>query len=116
MKPLLDEEERLKAAVLGWYPDLAADQTTVAEGGLYSLQIGKRENRRTIANPKRAFGLLKKVLGLEALYEAITIPLKLIDRHVSIADQRRIILQERTGPREITAVARAPIEAAAKAV
>jgi hypothetical protein len=114
-RPVVARHKALKDEIAGWYSALAGDQTAVAEGKLYTIQIGRGENRRTITNVVRAFNLLKKAVGLETVLGLITIPLKVIDAHVSILDQRSIIKQERTGPRDIVAVAKAPIEAAKKA-
>jgi hypothetical protein len=114
-KPTLQKHEALKKTIAGWYESLPGEETATAQGKLYSIQVGMRENRRTITNPKRAFNLLKKALGLEKTIETVTIPLKALDAHCSVLEQRSILKQERTGPREIIAVARAPVEAAKKA-
>jgi hypothetical protein len=114
-KPIVARHKELKEEISGWYNALPGDQTAVAEGKLYTIQIGKKDNRRTITDIPRTFQLLKKAVGLESLLGLITIPLKVIDAHVSIVNQLSIVKQERTGPRDIIPVAKAPIEAAQQA-
>lgn len=112
MRLIAPRHKALKYEIAGWFSDLPADQTFVAEGKLYTIQIGKKENRRTITNPARAFNLLKKTVGLVALLRSITIPLKAIDDHVPIEIHPSILTQERTGPRDIVAVAKVAVEGA----
>lgn len=114
-KPTLARHKALQAQILGWYLDLPGDQTITAEGKLYTVQVGMRENKRTLTNVKRAFRMIQKAIGLDDLLGLITLPLKAIDQHIAIADQRTIVKQERTGPRDLTVVAKAPVAAAQKA-
>jgi hypothetical protein len=111
MKPVVARHKQLRERILGFHSHLAGDQVAEVQGRLYVIRIGAAERQRTVTNPKRAFNVLKKIMGLDALYEALTIPLKLVDRYVPIAEHRHFLKQERTGPRDVTSVAKMAADA-----
>src|SRR4029077_10134034 len=88
-------------------------QTLTVAGASYDLIVGLRENKRKITSNWKAFTILKRIVGMKALIDLVTIPLReAVDKYIPLDQHRLILKQERTGPREVTAVLRQPSKAA----
>jgi hypothetical protein len=81
-----------------------AEKPIILRGTLYELQLSPRKAERTVTDKTKLFGLLKKLLGLDALIAALTIPLGLIDKWVPDAEDAGLAASAATGIRTITVV------------
>ena len=107
LEALKPEFENIKKQIGSWYADHPADKPAYCEGARYSVQLGVRENRRRITDKWKVFSLLKKILGLPALVDLLTIPLKeAVDKHIPEDRHKLFLVQERTGPRTLIPVPR----------
>jgi hypothetical protein len=114
--PIVEEEKRLHQEIESWYANLPPETPTVAHGKLYAIQIGPRQNERTITNPLKAFELLRKQLGLEAVLALITIPLgAAVDKFIPKSKHKLFITEERSGYRRFVAVPKQPADAPKRA-
>jgi hypothetical protein len=113
-KPQLKRYEALKAQIRTWAEKIPAADSVEYAGTRYTAQLGPREMKRTVIDKLKAFTILKKVLGLKGALAVVTIPLeKAVDAHIPEAQHKLIVKEERTGSRDITAVAKAvPAKAA----
>lgn len=111
--PVLEEHELLKKKILASLASQPADLPAVAEGARYSLRLTARRLERVIVNRKLLFNRLRKLIGLDAFLDAITIPLgELVDKNFPVALQAAFLVSERTGPRTMTVVPKTPPQAA----
>ncbi len=106
-KPKTERHKALKEQILSWYADLDGAATAQAEGRRYSVQIGTRQNQRTITKPWKAWALLRRAIGLDQVMELVTIPLAAIDRYIPAEQHAWILSEARTGARKVVAVAMA---------
>ncbi len=70
-KPKTERHKALKEQILSWYADLDGAATAQAEGRRYSVQIGTRQNQRTITKPWKAWALLRRAIGLDQVMELV---------------------------------------------
>ncbi len=102
-KPTTKRYEELKKTIQGWYADLPAEQSSVAEGKLYTVQVGARENRRKITNMLKVY----RLIGMQKFLELCSISLEAIEKVIAPSRLEGIISSERTGPRTLRPVAKA---------
>jgi hypothetical protein len=82
-----------------------AGEPYIAHGAHYEVQFTARRNERTITEPVRLFNRLRKLLGLDLLLQRLRIPLALVDQHIAPEMQSAFLKEERTGARDMAAVA-----------
>lgn len=111
-KPWLDELEKLKKEIRAKCADLAAELPVRLEGAAYYIDLGMKENEKRLTDKGKAFVALRKAMGIDKLIEALTITFKLLDQWVPELVQKKFMVQERTGSRDISAVAKEAPEAA----
>lgn len=104
IKPLEKEHKALKAEIRSWYDKEPAGDSLTAEGGLYNLQISPRENETKI----RSILKVKSAIGASKFLQVCSITLKAIKDCVTDEVYQGLVITERTGCREITAVAKGP--------
>ena len=110
-KHWLDERDALKKEIQELHKHDPADQPVHLEGKLYLVDLGRRENERSITSKTKAFAALKKVIGLNSLVEALTYTLKVLDLHIPKEKQAAFVKTERTGPRSIRSAVKTPVAA-----
>jgi hypothetical protein len=106
--PKAARHKALRAKIEEAVKEHPADLPALLQGKLYQLQLSPRKNERTLTDKAKAWALLRKVLGIEALIAAVTIPLTLLDKWVPKDRQAGFVSEARTGTRIITVVALAP--------
>lgn len=107
--PLAEEKELLGKEIQSWYKDADPNCGHVADGDLYQVQLGARANDRTITKPMKAFGLLKKQLGLASTIALLKIPLgEAIDKFIPKSEHKLFLVEERVGSRRMKVVAKQP--------
>jgi len=106
-KPNVDRRDEIKAEILSWCADVSPEKGTIFEGQKYSVHVGACKIKREIVNKFKCWSLLRKVLGLKAVVEKITIPLeKAVDAYIPV-EQHKLFLVEKPGSRDVSAVAKA---------
>ncbi len=107
-KPTVDRHKQVKTEILLWCEDIPADKSTIFEGRRYSVRVGECKEEREIINKFKCFSLLRKLLGLKAAIERITIPLgKAVDAVIPEEQHKLFLVKRPTGPRDVVAVAKA---------
>lgn len=99
--PLAKELESLAIQIRGWFPDLAADQTALATGTQYEVQVGQKsieKDWRSMAEVRKAAG------GLAEFYELCTVTFKGLSGVVGETAAAALQTEERTGSRKLVAV------------
>ena len=102
--PTLKAHEAARKIITSWYATEPGDQSFRAEGTLYAVQVGPRENRRRITDMLAVF----KALGKSRFVELASIPLKALESCLTAEALGRFLTSERTGPRDVFPVALAP--------
>jgi len=104
--PVVAEHKRLKKEIESWYESLPAGQPQLAKGARYTIQLGARENERTVVHPGKAFAALKKAVGsLDAAVALVTIPFgAAIDKFIPKSLHPSFVVEERTGSRTFKCV------------
>lgn len=107
-KPTADRLEALKEEIRSWYADQPGDFTTQVSGQLYDVQVGPRRNERKVSNMAKLF----RLVGRAAFLARCSFPLKSIDE-LFAGKPTPFLVEDRTGNRDIKAVARMPLQKAA---
>ncbi len=102
MKPVVARHRALKEQIEEMVSDEPANLPLVIEGGRYDIQASAREWKRTIRDLVKVF----RLLGKETFLRFCTFPLKGVDANFTAAEQEKLVLRERTGPRDLVAVPR----------
>lgn len=100
-KPLRDRYDRLSKEIQSWYEDKPADESFVAEGSRYTVQVSARQTERTVHNKP----WLCNWMGLERFLDHATIGLRSIDSLVPKVWHGEFITEAQTGRRSLTPVA-----------
>ncbi len=103
-KPWLDERDALKKTIQDLYAATPGTEPIRATGNLYYVDLSLREYQRKVTAPAKAFNALKKAMGVTALINGLTYTMKLLDAHTTEDQRKAFIVNERTGPRDISAV------------
>jgi hypothetical protein len=106
LEPDRKEAKELEKQISAWHADDPADVRITERGHLYEIHLSPKRNQRVITDKKRAWSILRKLLGLDALLAALDVPLALLDKHVPKEEQEMFVVQERTGYRTFEVVAR----------
>jgi hypothetical protein len=99
--PKLKELETLAAVIRFWYSDLPADQTALAIGTQYEVQVGEKSIEKdwtSMPAVSEACG------GLQAFYELCTVTFKALSGVVGDTAAAALQTEERTGSRTLKAV------------
>ncbi len=105
LAPEMARHAVLKAEIVGWSKDEDGDKPCVFPASRWTVRFMPRENRRKIFSPKKAFLLMKKAIGIEALMALVTIPLEAgIDKHIDESEHKLFLTKTRTGPRELSVI------------
>jgi len=105
-KPDQDLAGVLKDEIEGWHEDKPGDKGQVEVGRLYLIQLSPKCNQRTVTDKKKAFHVLKKAVGIDALIALIQIPFgAAIDANIPKSKQKLFVVEERSGYRTLSVVA-----------
>lgn len=102
LQPTLERADALESQILSWYEHEPPDQSFVADGHRYSVQVGARHWERKITGLRRLF----RFLGQRRFLDLCTFPLKSIDKAIPEVEQSQFVEKTRTGPRSLKPVAR----------
>src|SRR5262249_50809533 len=101
-EPLQHRHEFLRRVIQGWYADSAADQSYVADGEQYLVQVGAKALRRTITN----MNAVKARIGWQRFLKLASISMTKLDTVIPIDEQEAFVHCDRTGPRNIRLIAK----------
>lgn len=96
--------EQLRVIIAGWYADADAAKEWRVDGQVWALHVGMRERRRRITDMQRLY----KVLGRDTFLRLASIAMDKLELQLSEEHLAGLVVAERTGPRRIAAVLRAP--------
>lgn len=96
IRPALKEYEDLRKEIVAWFEDQPADKVCIESGKLYEVEASEKGEERTINIAK-----LAKKLGPKRFLAVVTVPMKLLDQHVSPEDQKDMVTSARTGSRRV---------------
>jgi hypothetical protein len=103
------EMKILSATIQSWHKDSPADKGPIETGEQYRVQLGAKRNERTLRDKRKAFNLLKRVLGLDGLIAVIEIPFGVLDKSIPKTAQAAFVHEERSGYRTLDVVALHPV-------
>jgi hypothetical protein len=106
LRPIQEDYQRLQAALTALYDAHPADASAVAEGNLYTLQVGPKANERTITTPERLFRSIRR-MGLPTVLRVYRAALGELDKVLTADQQARYITVAQTGRRVLKAVPKA---------
>jgi hypothetical protein len=109
LAPQVARHAVLKAEIVSWSKDQDGAKPCVFPADRWTVQFMPRENRRTIFDPRKAFAMLKKVIGIEATMALVDVPLGAgIDKFIPEDKHKLFLVQDRTGPRTMKCIPTAP--------
>jgi hypothetical protein len=100
------KEKRLKVlmpVLLGWYPDLAANETEIAQGERYEIQIGEKAIEKDWASMDAVYDATG---GLDVFKKVCTVTFKSLSGILSRTVCEALQVESQTGHRKLKAVAR----------
>ena len=95
--------DELSIEIRSWYPDLAADQTAIAEGLDYDVQVGEKKvekNWISIAAVSKAVG------GWKGFQKICTVTFKALSNVIGNGPAEALQVESQTGHRKLVAVVR----------
>lgn len=108
-KPKADRHEFLKKEIKGWFEDHPAEQTALAVGKLYDVQVSAKSNERSWTSMFKLYRALKR----EKFLEICTVALKAAEQILGEETVAKLVTTSRIGARRLTPVLKAPAELAA---
>lgn len=102
MKPLVQRYEMLRAQISAWYNDSDPEGSYSDDGAEFSVQVGPRALRRSIAD----MAAIMDRIGEKTFLGLCTLSLEKLDTVMLPKDQERLVTSDRTGPRVVRAVAK----------
>ena len=93
----------LQTEIRSWYPDLAADQTAIAEGTSYDVQVGEKSIEK---DWKSMAAVVKAVGGMKNVLKLATVTFKALSGVLGNSAAEALQVEARTGYRKLHAVAR----------
>ena len=106
-KPTATAFKALQDELVSRYEAHPGDATAGVSGRIWQVNLGLKENKRTITDPRKLFNLLKKLLGLDKVFELCCFRLSDVDSHVPLSEHPLFVSQARTGRRPVEAVLKA---------
>jgi hypothetical protein len=100
--PLKKRYKQLRAQILSWYDESDPGLTLEPEGDAFMLTIGPRALCRSVADMRA----LHDRVGLDVFLSIVSIPMEKLDSVILPEEQAGIVVSNRTGPRQIKAVAK----------
>ncbi len=107
LKPVLDRHEALKKQIKAFYECHPADQTAVAQGKIWNLQVSAKSNERKWKSIPALYKLLKR----DVFFRVCQISLKSVEEIVGEPATAELVTTDRTGSRRLTPVLRSPATA-----
>ena len=98
----IKRQEQLRKMILTWYTGGEVDQAFDEDGQLFSVHIGPCALQRSI----RSMVALKDRLGLTKFLKLCSFSLERLDTVLLPEDQSTFVVQQRTGPRTVIAIAK----------
>ena len=95
--------DALAIEIRSWYPDLAADQTALAVGTLYDVQVGEKSIEKTW---KSIAAVCKAAGGWAKFQKLCTVTFKALSNVIGNGPAEALQTEARTGYRKLKAVAR----------
>ena len=102
MKALERRHEQLREVINGWYASADPEVSFNEEGKDFGLHIGPRARKRVVADLAK----LHTQLGVKRFLGLVTVSLEKLDRLIAPADQEGLVREDRTGSRQIRAIAK----------
>lgn len=96
IKPKLKEYEDLRKEIVAAFEDQPAAKAFTESGKLFEAEISAKSEERVVNLSK-----LSKKLGPKKFFSVVTVPMKLLDQHVSPKDQEDMVTLQRTGGRRV---------------
>jgi hypothetical protein len=93
----------LSAEIQSWYPNLGANETAIASGARYDIQIGERAMEKTWASKQ---AVCKAAGGLKGLLKLCTVTYKALSGAIGNDAAAALQVETQTGHRKLKAVAR----------
>jgi hypothetical protein len=84
----------------GWYADLPAEETALADGENYEIQVGER----TIEKTWKSMYAVYRALGLKPFLAVCTVTFKALSNAIGNTRAEALQMEERTGERRLTAI------------
>ena len=94
--------DALTETIRQWFPDLAADQTDLAVGYFYEVQVGEKPIEKTWKSMPAVY---KAVGGWKAFQKLCTVTFKALSEVLGQPAAAALQVEERTGKRRLKAVA-----------
>jgi hypothetical protein len=98
--PIRARHEKLREIMLGWFPDLPADQPTSVSGDEGLVLIGERGFERKPGNMRKVY----KLFGAVKFFAACTISIKAMVAELGEAKATELLVLQQTGPRKLAAL------------
>jgi hypothetical protein len=102
VKPLQARYEMLRGQIAGWYADSDPEQSYSDDGAEFSVQIGPRALRRSVAD----MGAVMERIGERTFLGLVSLSLEKLDTVLLPKDQHMLVISDRTGPRVVRAIAK----------
>ncbi len=103
--------ESLRKTIVAWFPNLPGDQAAIISGQLYQVNVGMREEKRSILSMVKVF----KAVGKTKFLEACSFTIDALETALGKVPAEAFLDRSRTGARKVTAVLNAPAQPAAAA-
>jgi len=102
IKPLQTRYEMLRARIAGWYADSDPEQSYTDDGTEFSVQVGPRALKRSIAD----MSAVMDRIGDRQFLDLCSLSLEKLDTVLLPRDQARLVTSDRVGPRTVRAIAK----------
>jgi hypothetical protein len=102
MKAFERRHEQLREIIGGWYAAGDPAASFDEEGKQFSLHIGPKARKRTVADLAKLY----KQVGVQKFLGLVTVQLEKLDRVIPPAEQTGLVSSDRTGNRSIQAIAK----------
>jgi hypothetical protein len=102
VKPLQTRYEQLRVQIAGWYNDSDPEQSYTDDGAEFSVQVGPRALKRSIAD----MAAVMERIGEKQFLDLVSLSLEKLDTVLLPRDQARLVTSDRIGPRTVKAIAK----------
>jgi hypothetical protein len=105
--PKVKRHKALQEVIRSWYQGHPADQPAIAEGHLYTVQVGARSEERYF--DLKAKAAIWKRMGKAAALEAFNITLKAVEEALGKFELEALVSKANVGTRKLIPVLKAPV-------
>jgi hypothetical protein len=107
--PKAARHEELKKVIKGWYEQHPADQTAVAAGNVYDVQVSAKSNERTWTSILKLYRALKR----DAFFRICEVALGKAEEILGKEAVAKLVTVTQSGSRRLKPVLKAPVQQAA---